>query len=331
MKRIILLKAFVLSITLIFGQNMRVFDGQIGNYPIKMFLNFNNSEVKGYYFYKKYGRPIFVSGEFSAKQMILSESDDIIGTGESKIDGQFILNENYNGKWKTLDKELNVNLHELAYQIKWENFKQKVELTHTFGNNIKNTFPIQVSIVVPDFKENQELMNLILPEIMEVERDDYSSIWGYFNKYVIQNFSKYLNDDFSDEYTPYFEINMQGIVMSITDSVLNYMTSGSVYQGGTHGYGFENYYIFDLKRMRRLKYDDLFKPDAKPIIAKLLYEKDSQQHKIENFENGLGNIYLTDKGVGFFFNRYQLDCYACGTFNYFLEFSELKSVLKEQR
>ncbi|MCG8411670.1 MAG: RsiV family protein [Bacteroidales bacterium] len=317
------------SFNLIFGQGVKVLDGFIDKYPIQMFLNCDSSEVVGYYFYKKYGKPIYISGEFVGKQLKLKELYDIKGTWESEPGGVFVLNEYYSGNWESNNKVFNVNLKETNSDIKWEIFNQKVELAHTFNNGKKHKYPIQISIKVPYYKENKELVNLIIPEILGVKKESYSSIWNYFNKYTVNKYTEYLNGDFSDKYPQYFEVDISGIVVSISDSILNYKTSGYIYQGGAHGYGFENYFIFDLTNMTRLKFNDIFKSDAKPGIAKLLFKKDNQEHKLKDFERSIGNIYLTSKGVGFFFNPYQIDCYACGTFNYFLDFSELQEFLKE--
>jgi len=329
MKRTILIISLIFNINLIFGQDVKVLDGYIDKYPIQMFLNYDSSKVTGYYMYKKYGKPIQISGDYSQKQLKLTEQNDIKGTWETESGGTFILNDDFIGKWKTKDKELNVKLTEMDSEIKWGVFNQKVELTHTFQNHEKHSYPIKISLEIPDFEQNRELMNLIVPEIFGIKRESYSSTWDYYNKYVAKNYTEYLNEDFSEEYPQYFEINMNGLVVSIIDSILNYKTSGYVYQGGAHGYGFETYYVFDLKKMTRLKFDDIFKPDTKPKIANLLFEKDNKEHKLEDFEKNIGNIYMTNKGVGFFFNPYQLDCYACGTFNYFLDFTELQGLLKK--
>jgi hypothetical protein len=158
-----------------------------------------------------------------------------------------------------------------------------------------------LSLIEPDDSKHQKLLNLIIPEILGVSSDsNYITTWNYFNTYVKDKFSNYLHTDFSEKFHQKYEIKMSGKIVSISENILNYKTSGYIYQGGAHGYGFEQYYIFDLSVMKRMKFEDIFKIDSKSEIAKLLYEKDNKEHKLEDFEKNLGNIYMTKKGVGFF-------------------------------
>ena len=55
--------------------------------------------------------------------------------------------------------------------------------------------PIKISLEIPDFEQNRELMNLIVPEIFGIKRESYSSTWDYYNKYVAKNYTEYLNED----------------------------------------------------------------------------------------------------------------------------------------
>ncbi len=327
MKRSLLLVVLALKIILVSGQSVRVFDGFIDVYPIQVFLNYDGSKVNGYYFYKKYEIPIQISGEITGKQLKLTEQPYKNGTLESKPGGEVILDERLNGIWRGENKELKVSLKEIKSQISWDIFEPKVELTYTLINNQKYTFPVILDIVTPNYPEHEKLLNLIIPEILGLDANSLKDTWYYFNTYVSKIYSDYIND-FSPENPPDYEKKMSGIVVSLSDSILNYETSGSDYQGGAHAYEFTNYFIFDLKQMKRLKFNDIFKPGVKSVIAELLSEKDNKVHKIEDFEGNLENIYMTNKGIGFFFDLGKIDCYACGTFNYFLNFSELQGLIR---
>lgn len=335
MRKTILIISLIFNTALAFGQSVKVLDGYIDQYPIQMFLNDDGVAVTGFYLYKKDGKPIQILGEHSQKQLQLTEQHDVKGISSSEPGGTFVLNEDYTGIWKTKDEELNVKLTETGSKIKWRNFKKKVELSYAFQNNKKRSYPIQISIQVPDSEQNGELMNLIVPEIFGITRKSYGSTWDYYDEYLAKNYTEYLNLGFVEESSQHFEpslrfeTNMSGRVVSIIDGILNYKTSRHGYAGGAHGYHVETYYVFDLNKMTTLKFEDIFKPNTKSKIANLLFEKDNKEHGLEGFERNIGNIYLTNKGVGFFFNPYQLDCYACGTFNYFLDFSELQGLLKE--
>ena len=46
-----------------YSQDIKVYDGLIDKYPIKVFLNFNKDRVTGHYLYTKAGQPIYLEGE----------------------------------------------------------------------------------------------------------------------------------------------------------------------------------------------------------------------------------------------------------------------------
>jgi hypothetical protein len=140
-------------------------------------------------------------------------------------------------------------------------------------------------------------------------------------------FKEYL-DLFKPEYHLYFELNMRGGIVYLSDSIMSYATSGMGYSGGAHGYGFKNYFVFNLKNLTRVTFDNLFKHGAKEYLADIIVERSNHKHDLESVKRNLSNFYMTNNGVGFFFDQDILDCHACGTYEYFFTFQELTSILR---
>jgi len=326
MKRLILGLFFFFNLSTIVAQSVKIFDGFIDRYPIQVFLNYDSTNVSGWYSYTSVGKPIFIHGEIIDKKLKLEEYDDIVDSFEKK-NGLFYLDENYSGIWKTRDQEFRVQFKERLSTIQWELYSQKVifsQLIKGSNNEIKKKFPIDLYLQVP--KDNEKLINLIIPEILDIPRNELS-IEDYFNEFVSQNICEYISE--LNEYTPWFETSLEGKVVSISDDIINYFVTGVYYNGGAQGHGLSQFYIFDLKQLKRLTFDDIFIPEAKRKIAQLLFEIDYGNHTIENFEVNMDNIYVTSNSVGFYFDQDTIDCHACGTFHYFLTFSELKGLLKK--
>ncbi len=318
-----LISLFILSINYfgIFSQNLQLFEGTIDKYPIKMILNYNGIDVYGYYYYTMYGKPIQISGKKENGKIILEERNEI--NTEEETSASIILEGNI-GYWKSDTKQLKIALKPQLHKCNWEIFNNEVDLTHTFKGVKKLTYPIEVAIMYPD---DYGLMNLIIPIILNIDKKYYGNIWECFNNYTIKKYEEYFSD-FFEEYPQHFEIYNSGYIQFISDSIISYKYFGDEYSGGVHGYEFENYYVFDIKRNKQINFNDIFIEGSEKKIAEILFEQDNKKHKLDDFAANLNNFYMTNKGIGFVFNRYIIDCYACGIFNYFIDFKELKELIK---
>lgn len=322
-KSIIFLILFSIAFELI-SQNVKIFEGSIDKYPIRMVLNFNENKAYGFYYYKKYGKPIQISGEKVNGKYILDELIEIKGMWETETSAKFSFNEN-GGTWKTNSQTLNISLKEVELKSDWGIFKNKVDLIHTFSNGKTHKYPIEVALIYP---EDRKIRELVMPEVLNVKKISFGDMWAYYNNYVIERYKEYLLEEFSEEFPQYFEISMNGQLMFLSDSLATYRTSGYTYTGGAHGYGFEYYYVFDLNKNEILEFNDIFIENSENQIAEIIFELDKGEHKKEDIAKNLKNFYMTDKGVGFVFNPYAIDCYACGIFNYFIDYSKLTGLIK---
>jgi len=117
--------------------------------------------------------------------------------------------------------------------------------------------------------------------------------------------------------------------------------------GGAHGLETRNYFNFDLKTGDLIKEKDLFKANYEFELAELIKKRiveESKEYKdqknsepIIDLEDtdywtdsikGNGNFYITDEGINYVFNPYEIAPYYMGQTEVSLPFSRLKNLLK---
>jgi hypothetical protein len=324
-------KTFGLTIFLLFfpgfsfSQSVQLFDGTIDKYPIRIFLSIDKEDIRGYYIYKKYGQPIQLDGSIKNGNFELTETNRIDGEYGSIFKWKYGQAEG-DGTWNSKSNALPIHLKKVELSLNWERFKNKVELTHEYSNGETAKYPIEVNLVYPVINDKESFSNQILSKIFGVDpKVKRYNIWEYFNESLSNSFIEYLKN-FSPEEYPHFENSTNGIIVFINDSILSYKNSGVYNNGGSHSCGFEYYFVFDLKNECLLTLDSLFDNNMKDKVAQLIYEKDKKVHDLSNIRERMREFYLTDKGVGFVYNPYDLDCYVCGFFEYFINFEEIKKL-----
>ncbi len=126
-----------------------------------------------------------------------------------------------------------------------------------------------------------------------------------------------------------------------TNFLFSYTVAIDRFSGGAHG---EKKYIntvVDLRTGKKVTEDDLFTEKAKALVAGLIVDKIMKQHDLKTIEDleEIGyfdlkeldlnnNFYLTDKGLTYTFNEYDIAGYAVGTTEVFLDFKGLSGYLR---
>lgn len=329
MKSIYVLIIIFLTSIRVYSQDIKVYDGLIDKYPIKIFLTFNKDRVTGHYIYTKVGQPIYLEGERKNDTITLNEFLKKNGTwGDNGAKLTWTDVNNPTGKWTKNDKILTIALKRIELKQDWAVTNASLELTHNFSDGTLTKFPLNVSIVYPIINSDRSLFQLLLSEIFNIKMDNnYHNFWDYYNRFTLKYFEEYLSD-FTQENHPYYEFSMHGDLVYLSDSLITYSTSGTGYSGGAQGYGFTNYYVFNVTKYTKVTFNDIFKEDSDIKISQLINEKSHRKHDIERVKKYLNNFYVTNKGIGFFFGQDTLDCHACGVYEYFFTFTELKNELR---
>jgi hypothetical protein len=169
--------------------------------------------------------------------------------------------------------------------------------------------------LVADYKENNE------PLISET---DSTNRYSFDNEHVVSGFSL-----LSDK-----KIYVYGI-------------ERYVFMGGAHGLETRNYYNFDLKTGKIISEKDLFKsnyvPELSELIKKRIVEESKEQKDTRDTEPIMsledtdfwadsikpnGNFYITDEGINYVFNPYEIAPYYMGQTEVSIPFDRLTNILK---
>jgi hypothetical protein len=131
-----------------------------------------------------------------------------------------------------------------------------------------------------------------------------------------------------------------GILMN-QENLLCIETSEYVYSGGAHGMLNRLFYVFDSKSGRQLKAEDVFLPQSDSALTELLTTAIKARYEINSDSSltsfGLfvevvepsDNFWLSNTGIGFYYNSYELAPYSYGQSDLFLPFELLKGLLNK--
>lgn len=216
-----------------------------------------------------------------------------------------------------------------------------------------------VKFEYPEF-ESAELNKTIQKELFNLFHDDYDSTnltpvdFNELAKGFIADYEEKLQEgkDFVNKAneknqggflaTPWY---MEGYnkVQRQTEKYLMLHTNTNWFMGGAHPISMEYYYVYDRKTFKRVTLDDVFQ---KGFDQKLLTIAEAKFRKQENlkpadklteengyfFENGKfllnDNFMLTEKGIKFLYNVYEVKPYAAGLTELEIPYEDLKGILK---
>lgn len=172
----------------------------------------------------------------------------------------------------------------------------------------------------------------------------YSS--NYINQY------KELEDDFKMDsqnndspvsaWYSYFETTFNEIIYN-KNNILSCVTNFENYTGGAHGsHGYSNN-SFNLKTGKPIMEKDIFVDNFEEDLSKILVEKIAEEKKVEKIEDleniGFfsideiypnGNMLLTEEGILYTFNEYEIAAYVVGAVHVLLPYDEISFLLKPE-
>jgi len=122
-----------------------------------------------------------------------------------------------------------------------------------------------------------------------------------------------------------------------TNGLLSYTVESTQNSGGAHGGTTFRNSILDLKTGEKIGEEDLFTETSIPIINEIILKKLETQNNVESPEeleqigyfdvsqiSQYKNFYLTNDGLVYTFNAYEIAAYAVGTIEVKLTFKDLE-------
>jgi hypothetical protein len=129
-------------------------------------------------------------------------------------------------------------------------------------------------------------------------------------------------------------------VTQISSDFIGFTYSGYNYSGGAHGGSWINYSNYDLTKLKPIKLGDvLVKNYLKELtkIGEIYFRKDKGLVPDASLEGDYwfkdnkfhlnDNFNFTPKGILFFYNQYEIACYACGTTELLIPYTDIKKLI----
>ncbi len=358
----ILLSLFAWHLTFaLFAQNPTVtgfhkrFVGTINkNIPIVLQLSRTGEELSGYYYYTKVGVPLRLAGKLKPNGWKISEyanGETQTGTFDGNLVGGKIV-----GIWKTAkgDKQYDFELKEdySSGAMAFDNFHMEGTL-RLFKEHEMPSANMKIDANFPQNFENQAVLKKIQDAMIEKlepvgGRVDIAgamrqSIKNYLEAYKKDMENATIEDAVGDMSYQYSYNAEKSIKVAFNDHyVLSLLVWNYEFTGGAHGNTNAEYLVFDLKTGNLVTTKDLFQANAN-VRTKLEALINEQFRKDQNIpaktsltEFGMSadkipipeNFFVTQEGIVFFYNVYEIAAYAMGQFEVMIPFAKLKPLLK---
>ncbi|KGN86446.1 RsiV family protein [Porphyromonas gulae] len=136
--------------------------------------------------------------------------------------------------------------------------------------------------------------------------------------------------------------HITGKVVFRQDSLLVYEIEAFKYMGGSHGYGDVAYLNLDLRTGKQILLEDIVAQGKDAALTDLLWKQLMADQGVSSLESlnemgygTLGDLYPTDnfgiseRGITFLYNEYEIAPYAMGPIQITLSFDSLAPILKE--
>jgi hypothetical protein len=125
------------------------------------------------------------------------------------------------------------------------------------------------------------------------------------------------------------------------NGVLSYTIESNQFTGGAHGGTTFRNTALDLRNGEKIREEDLFTEESLPLINEIILKKLEIENKVESSEElaqigyfdvtEIGqykNFYLTNDGIVYTFNEYEIGAYALGTIEVKLLYKDIAGYVK---
>ena len=236
--------------------------------------------------------------------------------------------------------------------------KDLIKKFYLSNDTTKGALSVDVEVEIPIAFANKDVLKSIRTTIItNLFGDEYTS---HANDSLVLLFTKDLYAEYKENNEPLLsekdsanrysfdnEHVVSGFSLLSDKKIYVYGIERYVYMGGAHGLETRNYYNFDLKTGKTITEADLFKPEYKAELSELLKKRIVEESKelkdaketepILSLEDTdfwadaikpNGNFYITDEGINYVFNPYEIAPYYIGQTEVTIPFNRLKNILK---
>lgn len=312
----------------------KILKGKIDN-SIEIFANLKkkDSVISGSYYYKNHNKTIQLKGNIIGSKLTISETN-VNGktTGTWKVE---LMNDTiFQGEWISVDNSRKLNLTLEASSNKQEFKEYKLDKKYQLRKDKSSpSYKISLQYLLP--KNNKEFKKEIDKSFFEEKiksQDVQANLEKHYNHLCIE----YKRDGVGYPRDWSYSISM-GIKFNDKNLVCYDISKGG-FTVGAHGFGYSSYFLFDLISNKRITKNDIFKEETEDKLLVKIIEKIALLNGVKG-NQGLAekgywdikisdNIYITNSGIGFFYNTYDIACYVAGYTDLFIPFSEIKEFIE---
>ncbi|MFU8843518.1 MAG: RsiV family protein [Bacteroidales bacterium] len=321
-----------------------------------------NGKIEGYYYYGfqipgseggyQYGKTIPITGVKDGSNFSIQEAFN----PSSRFVGTFHQDDQLTGKWerKVYQKEIpftlkvnhaNENIPLKAYHI----IKEKPAITLTRPNENVPKAIIEILILYPEKASNPRFKEVIdqqitrfmfnVPQaVTSVELLMENIVFDFFQSYHhhaegVENIRELSSFNWKKT------LSMEVIYNSNYLLTLRFMKHA--YSGGGQGISIQENHVFDIQKGKKLELSDILKDGFESQLNFLLDKKFRSLNGLKRDESlrlagflidqieYTGNFFVTNDGIGFYYNVYEVAPYSTGTTELFIPFYELQPLLKQ--
>ncbi len=337
------------------------FEGTI-NKKMKIVMNLTRMDtlLTGNYYYEKGGQPI----TFTRTSRIDSEGNIYIGEATGNYDknykpivsgaftGKFIDEHEIRGTWENPRRDikyifiLKENYPPGSAEIEILNYSKHYRLK---GKGASACFNIVFPKIIRDINKNtaDTINNSFVDSLLNnYNYGGQNKEWNNFNEITddfIKTFKAFVKTDtlYPRNYVLRWVQDFTTKVVFNSKNILSVKTIEFRFEGGAHPNTFITNISNNLKTGKAIKLDDILAGNYQPVLNKFGEAKLRQFYKInpsedlkkagffiENFVMN-NNFLLTQQGLEFQFNQYEIAPYAWGAPVLFIPYSDLKEFIKQ--
>lgn len=238
-------------------------------------------------------------------------------------------------------------------RVTFETFE--ISEKHHLKNDLKNPgLSISLKLEFPTAFADEAVLKKIQKTVLtdffpDIEKDitDPKKALNAYVKVYIQFFEDsetgLLDDSKNDEDNTQEDDwwdNEKMLLRHNADNILSYTVVSDRFAGGAHGGMSYLNTVINLKTGDAVTEDDLFTEESRTLISEIILKKIMAKYQVKKavdleqigffdiMEIGLNkNFYLTDKGITYTYNEYEIAAYTVGTIEVFLDFKDISGLL----
>lgn len=233
--------------------------------------------------------------------------------------------------------------------------KDIIKKFYLTSDTTKGALSVDIEVEIPiAFVDSNVLKSIRKTIVTNLFGEDYVS---HANDSLVQLFCQELHTDYKANYAPLINVKdsankysfnnehtLSGYSLLSDKKIYVYGIERYVDMGGAHGLETRNFYNFDLKSGNLITEKDIFKPNTEFGLAELIKKRIVEDSKdstdmepimdIEDTDfwtesiKPNGNFYITDEGINYVFNPYEIAPYYMGQTEVVIPYTRLKDFLK---